>query len=131
MSNQPQKVTKLFLKSLGLNDYLIKQVVKNANYSVEIAGYRLYYTADIINSIEAKLENPRTTKKTKQKLKSLLKTLQGESNVIQVDFLQKLSPEKRIEVLKDQLTELEKEEKQLTQETRQLVQKAKTMVATK
>ncbi|MFP4253144.1 MAG: hypothetical protein ACLFQP_00445 [Halothece sp.] len=131
MNNKPQKVTKLFLKSLGLSNYLIKQIVKNANYSVEIGGYRLYSTTDIINSIEVKLENPRTKSNTKQKLKTLLKTLQGESNVVQVDFLQKLSPENRIKVLKDQLTELEKEEKQLTQETSELVQKAKSMVATK
>lgn len=129
MSDQVQKVTKLFLKSLGLSDYLTREAVKNADYSVETRGYRLYNASDIVQSIEAKLANPKTKDKTRNKLQTVLKTLQGESNVMTVNFLQKLSPEKRVEVLKNQLADLENQEKELTQETNELIQKARIMVS--
>ncbi|MDB9312192.1 hypothetical protein PN462_03685 [Spirulina sp. CS-785/01] len=127
--NQPlQKVTKLFLKSLGLNDYLIREIIKGANFSVIQNGYRLYETSDLIKKINTKLSDSKTKKSSKKKLTKVLHTLQGKSNVIEADFLQKLPPEKRIAVLKNQLQELEVEEKKIEQETDELIQKANAML---
>ena len=82
-------------------------------------------------SVTAKLSNPKTKPETRKKLQRLLTWLNGESNVIAVDFLKHLPPEKRIEVLMDRIEELEVEERQLTQETNELLSKAERMIRKK
>ncbi len=55
--------------------------------------------------------------------------VKGESNVIPVDFLQGLSPEKQIDVLQTRTQELDAQEQLLSRETASLIAKAQKMVA--
>ncbi|NJO49628.1 MAG: hypothetical protein HC840_09475 [Leptolyngbyaceae cyanobacterium RM2_2_4] len=57
--------------------------------------------------------------------------LNGESNVIPVDFLKDLTPEKKIEVLRTRIQELEIQERPLAEETERLLAQARRMVASK
>ncbi len=82
-------------------------------------------------SVTAKLSNTKTKPETRKKLQRLLTWLNGQSNVIAVDFLKNLAPEKRIEVLMGRIEELEVEERQLTQETNELLSKAERMIRKK
>lgn len=82
-------------------------------------------------SVTAKLSNLKTKPETRKNLQRLLTWLNGESNVIAVDFLKHLPPKKRIEVLMGRIEELEVEERQLTQETNELLSKAERMIRKK
>jgi len=122
-----KNITKRELKSLGLTDYLIKEIVKGLKAMREAEGFYVYPASDVKTSVEKKLANPRTQETSKEKLRKVINWLEGKSNLIQVDFLQNLPPEKKIFVLKERLEELEVREKELIQETNKLLREVKTV----
>lgn len=129
MSSELQSLTQLHLKSFGISDYLVRQIVKGLKTSPKTGGFNEYAVTDVRESVQAKLLNPKTKPETRKQLQRLLTWLNGESNVIAVDFLKHLSPEKRIEILMGRIEKLEAQEQMLNQETDQLLRKAKKMVA--
>lgn len=131
MDNSTEKLTKLHLRAFGLSDYTVEQLVKGLN-SVSINnGLKEYSASDVKNSIKNRLENPRVQVENQAKLQRLLVWLNGESNVIAVDFLKGLSPEKKVEMLRSRIQELEAQEQALTKETEKVLAQANRMVANK
>ncbi|MFO7145301.1 hypothetical protein B9T16_29710, partial [Arthrospira sp. PCC 8006] len=98
MNTENPKITRLHLKSLGLTDYLVREIVKDLPYEKE-SSYNIYSVSDVQNSIQHKLNNPRTKDTSREKLAVVLEWLDGKSNVIEVDFLKNLPPDKRLEFL--------------------------------
>ena len=131
MSSQLQSLTQLHLKSFGVSNYLVRQIVKGLKFSQATGGFKEYALPDVKASIEAKLSNAKTKPKSREQLERVLSRLEGESNIIEVDFLKRLSPEKRVEVLNARNEELEAQERVLLQETDELLRKAKKMVENK
>ncbi|MFO5528676.1 MAG: hypothetical protein ACLBM1_12755 [Cuspidothrix sp.] len=128
MNNQLPMLTQLHLKSFGLSDYLVKQIFRGLEAIQTISGFKEYAVADVRESIEAKLSNPKTKPESRQKLQKVLNWLNGNSNVIAVDFLKNLPPAKRLEVLSERIEELEKKEELLSLETQHLIMKAKKVL---
>jgi hypothetical protein len=131
MGNGTEKVTKLHLQAFGLSDYVIKQLVKGLDAASTNGGRKEYFASDIKASVEKRLKNHKVRAANQAKLQRVLTCLNGESNIIQVDFLKGLSPEKKIEVLRARIQELEVQEQGLTEETEQLLTQARRMVASK
>lgn len=131
VSSNLDGITQLHLKSFGFSDYLVRQIVKSLKASNTADGFKEYAASDAKASIEAKLSNPKTQQKSKEQLQRILAWLKGESNVIEVDFLRRLPPEKRIEVLNARIEELDAQERVLVQETDKLLRKAKKIVNNK
>ncbi|AFY47455.1 hypothetical protein Nos7524_1580 [Nostoc sp. PCC 7524] len=131
MGNDTKKITKLHLQAFGLSDYTIKELVKSLDAVSVQCGLNEYPTPGLVAAIEKRLVNPKIQAGNRIKLQRLLTWLSGESNVIPVDFLKGLSPERRIEVLYTRLKELETQEKALTEETSRLLDQARKMVANK
>lgn len=131
MDNGTEKVTKLHLQAFGLSDYTVKQLVKGLDAASINGGLKEYWASDIKGSVEKRLKNPRVRAANQAKLQRVLTWLNGESNVIPVDFLKGLTPKNRIEVLRARIQELEMQEQTLTEETAQLLAQARRMVASK
>ncbi len=131
MGSGTEKVTKLHLQAFGLSDYTVKQLVKGLVAASTNSRLKEYLASDIKVSVEKRLANPKVQAENKVKLQRVLTWLKGESNVIPVDFLKGLTPEKKIEVLYARIQELETQEQTLTEETERLLAQARRMVASK
>jgi hypothetical protein len=103
MNNIPRIVTQSDLRERGLSDYMVRQIVKNLSFSRAKRGLRLYETSDIVAAIKIKLANSGTRSTTREKLQRVLSWLNGESNVIKVDFLKNLSLEQQAKTLKSRI----------------------------
>lgn len=131
MGSNSEKLTKLHLKAFDLSDYTIKQLLKGVDSVTMHNGLREYAASDVITSVETRLQNPKIQDENRAKLQRVLTWLNGESNVIPVDFLKGLPPERRIEVLRTRVEELEAKEQTLTEETSRLLAQARKLVANK
>ena len=130
MGSNLNTITKLHLQSFGFSEYYIKELVRELKAVSTNGGLKEYSASDIQLSVENRLSNSKIKAENREKLQRFLTWLKGESNVIAVDFLKGLSPEKRIEVLMGHLQELEKQEQTLKEETASIIMKARQMVAT-
>ena len=131
MGSDLEKLTKLHLQAFGLSDYTIGQLFKELEANSTSAGFNQYAVADVKVAVEKRLENPRIQAKNREMLQRVLSWLKGESNVIPVDFLQALSPDKKIEVLRDRVQELEFHEQHLNEAAAKLLARAKRMAASR
>lgn len=131
MDSCNEKITKLHLRAFGLSEHTVKELVKGLNAASTSGGLREYLGSDIKASVETRLANQKIKAENRAKLQRVLTWLNGESNVIAVDFLKGLSPEKRVEVLQVQLQELETQEQKLLEDTDKLLAQARRMVANK
>ena len=129
MGNATEKITKLHLKAFGLSDYAIKQLVQGLDAASTNGKQKEYFASDIKTSIEKRLASSKFQAKNQAKLQKALVLLNGESNVIPVDFLKGLTPDKKVEVLRARIQELEIQEQALAEETERLLVKARRMVA--
>ncbi|MEB3886814.1 hypothetical protein [Lyngbya sp. CCY1209] len=128
MNTENKKITKLHLRSLGLTDYLVKETVRGLPSEKE-GSYNIYSISDVKNSIQKKLNNPRVKDTSREKLERVLDWLHEKYNVIEVDFLKKLTPEQRLDFLYKRNEELFEKEKQINQQTDELLRKARQMIA--
>lgn len=131
MGSDDEKLTKLYLQAFGLSDYTIKQLVKGLEAVSTNGSLNEYVASNVKAAVEQRLANSRIKAENRAKLQRVLTWLNGDSNVIQVDFLKGSSPEKRIEVLRSRIQELEAQEQTLTQDTKKLITQARKMVASK
>jgi hypothetical protein len=90
-----------------------------------------YSASDIKASIEKRLNNSRIKPENNAKLQRVLNWLKGESNVIAVDFLKRLSSGQKIAVLEDRVQELKTQESSLLEETEEILMQAKRIVSNK
>lgn len=131
MGSDDEKLTKLYLQAFGLSDYTIKQLVKGLEAVSTNGSLNEYVASNVKAAVEQRLANSRIKAENRAKLQRVLTWLNDDSNVIQVDFLKGSSPEKRIEVLRSRIQELEAQEQTLTQDTKKLITQARKMVASK
>lgn len=122
-------ITKLHLKSLGLTDYLIQEIVRDLPAQRDPSGFNIYKVSDVKDSIHKKLSRPKTKEESKEKLSLVLDWLEGKSNVVKADFLKRLPPEQRLEILYKRNEELLEKEKEIMQATNDLLRKAERMIA--
>lgn len=130
MGSHLNTITKLHLQSFGFSEYSIRELIRGLKAVSRNAGLKEYSASDIQASVENRLSNSKIKAENRKKLQRFLIWLKGDSNVIAVDFLKGLSPEKRIEVLMGRLQELEEQEETLKKETASIIMKARQMVAT-
>ena len=126
-----EKLTKLHLKAFDLSDYTIKQLLQGVDSVAIHNRLREYAASDVLTSVETRLRNPKIQDENRAKLQRVLTWLNGESNVIPVDFLKGLPPERRIEVLRARVEELEAKEQALAEETSRLLAQARKLVENK
>lgn len=117
-------LTQSDLKKYGLSDYLVKEIVATLKPVGTLLRAKTYSQGDIEAAIAAKLSKPRTKPKTRKILQGVLLSIQGKNNVIQVDFLKKLSPQEQLEFLNQKMSDLFDEEKAHNQESQELLKKA-------
>jgi hypothetical protein len=131
MDSDVEKLTKLHLQAFGLSDYTIRQIFKDLDAESRSSGLSEYAASDVKVAIEKRLGNSRIRPKTRKMLQRVLSWLNGDSNVIPVDFLQGLSPEKKIEVLRARVQELESQEQILNKDTAKLLARAGQMAGSR
>ncbi len=131
MDSDVEKLTKLHLQAFGLSDYTIRQIFKDLDAESRGSGLSEYAASGVKVAIEKRLGNSRIRPKTRKMLQRVLSWLNGDSNVIPVDFLQGLSPEKKIEVLRARVQELESQEQILNKDTAKLLVRAKQMAGSR
>jgi len=131
MDSDVEKLTKLHLQAFGLSDYTIRQIFKDLDAESRSSGLSEYAASDVKVAIEKRLGNSRIRPKTRKMLQRVLSWLNGDSNVIPVDFLQGLSPEKKIEVLRARVQELESQEQILNEDTAKLLARARQMAGSR
>lgn len=129
MESDIKTLTKLHLKAFDLSDYTIKQLVRGLKAQSTKDGFYEYLASEVKAAVQARLSHSRIQLSNREKLQRVLKWLNGESNVIAVDFLKGLPPEKKLEVLYARIEELESQEQTLNEETAKLLAKAKRMIA--
>lgn len=122
-------ITKLNLKSLGLTDYLIQEIVKDLPAQRDPSGFNIYKVSDVKDSIQKKLSRPKTKEESKEKLIQVLDWIEGKSNVVEIDFLKRLPPEQRLEILYKRNEELLEKEKEIMQATNDILKKAERTIA--
>jgi hypothetical protein len=125
------KITRLHLKAFDLSDYAVNQILENLNTVTSYGSLKAYDRGELVSSIQKRLANPRVQPKSRSKLQKALNWLNGESNVISIDFLRGLSSEEKIEVLHSRLQDLAIEEQELAEKTSQVLAQAKRMVASR
>lgn len=95
MGSNLNTITKLHLQSFGFSEYYIKELVRELKAVSTNGGLKEYSASDIQLSVENRLSNSKIKAENREKLQRFLTWLKGESNVIAVDFLKGLSPEKK------------------------------------
>ncbi|MEM8638823.1 MAG: hypothetical protein AAGG51_08435 [Cyanobacteria bacterium P01_G01_bin.54] len=83
----------------GWSRYLIRMLCKNVSFKLAQRSLRLDSVGELKREIEVKLDRSRIQEKTRQTLLKTHDNLSGKSNVIQVDFLQKLPADQRLAML--------------------------------
>lgn len=131
MDSDIDKLTKLHLQAFGLSDYMMRQIFKDLHAKSTIARLNEYSVPDVRAAVEKRLANPKIQPRTREILRKVLFWLKGESNVIAVDFLQDLSPEEKIEILRARVQELESQEREISEETTRVLIQAKQMAASR
>jgi pyruvate-formate lyase-activating enzyme len=129
--NSSKNMKKIDLQTFDLSDYTIKHLLEGLNVLSVTDGVKEYAISEVKASVEKRLLNSRVQIKNKEKLKRLLVFLNGESNIIEVDFLRRFSLNEKAEVFQDRIQTLEIQEQRLIKETEILSKKARQMVSSK
>ncbi|MEM8642232.1 MAG: hypothetical protein AAGG51_25970 [Cyanobacteria bacterium P01_G01_bin.54] len=123
-----ETVSRFDLRAFGLSDYLIRQLTRGLTFNRE-NRFKVYSVVDLLGSVSQKLAKPRTMAKTRMILENLRLKLQGESNVIRVEFGQPLAPHEEVQRLQQELVEFNQNRQQVLDRTDQVLSKAKRMIA--
>jgi len=123
-------VTRIHLRLYGLSNYQVRKILENIQGVRSSSGFKEYPIEEVKTSMQKRLSNPRIKESTRKQLDRVLFLLNGESNIVEVDFLKKLSPEQRLDFLYRQLEQLSEKEEKIRQETNALIQKARQVVGT-
>jgi transcriptional regulator NrdR family protein len=124
MNNENIYLTRTNLIQLGLTNYQVNFILKKLVPSYRENSVNLYNTNDVICTIEKEINNPKRKNGTKENLGNILKRLKPIGNIIEIDFLSKLSPSEQVVFLQDKLAQLESKEKQINLKTNQILKRA-------
>ncbi|NEO83008.1 MAG: hypothetical protein F6J87_01930 [Spirulina sp. SIO3F2] len=114
------------IDTFGWSRYLTRTICQNIN-AARHNGIKQYPVSEIRESVAVNLENPRTRKTTKNILVNTLERLEGRSNVIEVNFLGKLSRKERISFLMAQREQIKAEGRELLGEVDALLEDVEQM----
>lgn len=130
MNDSKEYVTRIHLDGYGLSNYNVKTILKGIEgRHSDLGGLKEYSVEAVKRSIQKRLSNPRITQKSRDELeKALLLLDRNSNNVVEVDFLKKLSPEERLKFFYDRLEEISDREAKIRQETEEVLQKARQVV---
>lgn len=128
MNEDADNLTQSDLRYLGFTDYLIREICKVLVFTCRKNRQKLYKRSEIIASIQEKISKPKIKPQTRERLQVALAILNGKSNVIEVDFLKKLKPQERIEVLKNHREELRQKGEEILKRVDELLKEAKTLL---
>ncbi len=128
MNEDGRSITQSDLKALGLSEYLIREICNNLPFTRMKSGAREYKRSDLRESIAKKLSQPKTQPATTERLQVALKLLGDKSNVIEVDFLRNLTPEQRIDFLKNYREGLKTKGETLLKNVDELLKEAKQLL---
>lgn len=128
MSKDLTLLTKADLTSLGFSEYLVREVCKGLNSVSLEKGIRGYAQTDLKDAIINKLSQAKIKPQTRENLQVALRLMSDKSNVIEVDFLRKLSLEERISFLRDYRERLRLRGEEILQDVDTLLEKAKKLI---
>lgn len=127
MSKDSNLLTKADLISLGFSKYLTREVCKGlASVSME-KGTKAYTKIDLKNAIVKKLSQDTIKPLTRENLQVALSVVSEKSNLIEVDFLRKLSSEERIRFLNEKREKLRLKGEEILQDVDRLLKQAKQL----
>lgn len=122
-------LTQADLRALDFSEYLIGEICKSLDFVRLERGVKGYKPSDLKGAIEKKLSQPKTKSKTRENLRAALNIIDKQyNNVIEVDFLRKLSSEERIDFLKSYREKLRVKGDALLKDVDELLMQAKTLV---
>lgn len=81
-------------QEFGWSRYLTRTICQGLDF-MWLKGVKQYAADDLQAAISIRLNRPRLQQKNKNILTNTLNRLEGRSNLIEVDFLRKLSPRER------------------------------------
>jgi len=122
MSEPIENITRQDLKHWGWTNYLIKEICQTLESS-KIEGLKNFKASEIKESILQKIDHPKITEKTKKRLLFVLDKIEGKDNVIEADFLVKLSSEQRRSFLSSQREQLRSEGDEILKDAKKLLKK--------
>lgn len=120
-------LTKEDLRHLGFSKYLIQEVCKGLDIVSLESGMRGYSQIALREAIANKLSENKIKPHTRENLQVALTLIDDKSNVIEVDFLRKLSLEERINFLKDYREKLRVKGQVILQDIDELLKRAKSL----
>ncbi|MBD2142031.1 hypothetical protein H6F39_11835 [Anabaena sp. FACHB-1250] len=120
-------ITRKHLKNWGWTDYLIKEICQKLQFS-NMDGLKSFRVSDIKESILEKIDSPRITDATQKRLLFVLDKIEGNDNLIEADFLGKLSFEERISFLRSQREKLRTEGDEILKDVKKLLRKTEKII---
>jgi hypothetical protein len=127
MNEDLSNVTQSDLISLGFSHYLVRKICKDLEFNYIKGGVKAYKSIDIKKSIKQKLAESKFKPKNRESLEKFLYLLEGQSNVIEVDFLTNLTQEQKIEFLNQHREALRAKGETIIQNVDELLQQAKNL----
>jgi hypothetical protein len=128
MKNNLNYLTKEDLKALGFSTYLIQSICKGLPFVYQESKVKGYNYSELKEAIMQKLSQAKIKPQTRENLQIALSLLDDKSNVIEVDFLNKLTLEERIEFIKNNREVLRNKGETLLRDIDELIKQAKTLV---
>ncbi|GAX37661.1 hypothetical protein [Nodularia sp. NIES-3585] len=119
--------TKTDLKAIGFSEYLIKDICKGLAFVFLEVGVRGYNRSDLKAAIMNKLSQTNIRLQTRKNLQTALSLVDEKSNVIEVDFLGKLTLEERIDFLKNNREELRTKGELMLQDINEILNQARNL----
>jgi hypothetical protein len=127
MLEHTENITRQDLKNWGWTNYLIKEICQQLQFS-NLDGLKSFRASDVKESILEKIDNPKITEITKKRLIFVLDKIEGEDNLIEADFLGKLSFEERISFLRNQREKLRSEGDEILKDVKKLLRKTEKII---
>ncbi|MEM8638222.1 MAG: hypothetical protein AAGG51_05290 [Cyanobacteria bacterium P01_G01_bin.54] len=113
-------------RDFGWSRYLIRTICRNLDYTW-LQGVKQYVVADLQASIKTHLNRPKTQQQTKNILTNALNHINGDTNVVKVDFLRKLSTKERTAFWRQRWEDACAEGQQVLAEVDALLEKVEQM----
>ena len=128
MKNDLILLNKIDLRSIGCSEYLIKEICRGLDCIPSKGDTKGYNQLALREAINNKLSQRNIKPQTRENLQILLKIIDNNSNLIEVDFLAKLSLEERIIFWKNYREKLRKKGDEILQDVDKLLAQAKASV---
>jgi hypothetical protein len=127
MNKDSHLLTKADLRSFAFSEFLIREICKDLNFVTIEKGLRGYKSVDIKEAIINKLSQAKIKPRTHEILQIALSLMADTSNVIEVDFLSKLSLTEKIVFLRNHREELREKGQEILQDIDEILKQARAV----